>query len=92
MAHGEADILGFISEINCLLIQSWQGNDLFLTAAQYIDYERIAKAGHELVMRRHTIDSRGDYLAALLDKIIAGPFKPEDAFDIFKSVPERVDV
>lgn len=89
MVCGEADILGFVSEVNCLLIEAWQGNYLFQNDEQYKDYERIAKAGHELIMKRHTIDSRGDYLATLLDQIIAGPFQPEDAFGIFQNIPER---
>ena len=80
----ESELLGFIPEVNCFFTD--HPTNLLQYISSLPSYATVATAGHSLVMQRHTILSRLEYLSRLIKRILQGKnFKAGDELDLFKT-------
>ena len=79
----EADLLGFKCGSNCVLATEPHQLEPFINNVSW--YDHMSAAGHQLIMERHTIYQRLEYLSRLIKKLLAGGFKPGDELPIFAS-------
>ena len=87
----EMDLLGFKHEENAIFVEDPTCLLYYILEMNTNPeaYEKIQQAGTKLVHSKHTVYSRLDYIESLVDRIVEGGFLPQDAFDIFKSTPDK---
>ena len=85
LSKEECNLLGYEDDVNVVWVDN--ADRVNQAIAKINDhpqkYADVAAAGAALLAKSHTVNSRLSYVAALVEKIRAGGFMPNDGMDIF---------
>ena len=86
----ERELLGFAHDKNCYFVS--QAHDVPYAIERVLNdesYGNVAKQGRDFVRACHTVTSRLDYIALVVDMIMRGNFKSDDATYLFQKLREK---
>lgn len=83
-AKDEAALLGMIDNVNVLFVEDL--NTLRIWLQDISSLKPIAEKGRELMLNRHTVFHRLEYLSSVIKKILSGNFSIGDEKTIFTNI------